>query len=183
MLTSHLASARTWVNDAAQKIADYAYIFASTRHEGEPRDPAAARVVRSALLDNFHTIEPGYVRVIAENFAELRTELNKSLTFECEDEGCKALAYVRGMFAVIRRHANIHVCPPWFQCQDYSDRVATLIHERAHQHPGAGGDTYEFEAGYAKLSPDDAIENAECYAVSTRQIAHGGARGPGTRIC
>jgi len=183
MLTSHLASARTWVNDAAQKIADYAYIFASPRHEGAPKDPAVSKVVRSALLDNFHTIEPGYVRVIAENFAELRTELNKSLTFECEDEDCEDLAYVRGMFAFIRRHANIHVCPLWFQCQDYPDRVTTLIHERAHQHPGAGKDIYEFEAGYAKLSPDDAIENAECYAVTVRQIENGGARGPGTRKC
>ena len=183
MLASHLASARIWVDDAERKIADYAYAFASTRHEAEPRDPAAAKVVRSALQDNFHTIEPGYVRLIAENFADLRTELNKSFTYECEDEGCKDVAYVRGAFAFIRRHGNIHVCPPWFQCTDYLDRVKTLIHERAHQHPGAGGDTYEDEAAYAKLSPDDAVENADCYALTARQIYHGGTHGPGPRKC
>jgi hypothetical protein len=153
------------VNDAAQKITDYAYIFASTRHEGAPRDPAAAAVVRQALNDNFHTTAAGHVLQIRDGFQELRSELNKSFTFECEDEGCGEVAYVRGAFAVIRRHGNIHVCPPWFQCPDYFDRVKTLIHERAHQHPGAGGDTYDDEPGYAKLSPDDAIENADCCAL------------------
>lgn len=183
MLVSHLASARTWVDVAERKIADYANAFASTRHEAEPRDPAAAKVVRAALLDNFHTTDPGYVRLIAENFADLRAELNSSFTFECEDEGCDDVAYVRGAFAFIRRRGNIHVCPPWFKCTDYFDRVKTLIHERAHQYPGAGGDTYEDEAEYAKLSPEDAVENADCYALTARQIFHGGAHGPGPRKC
>ena len=183
MLNSHLDSARIWVDDAERKIADYAYAFASTRHEAEPKNPVVAKIVRAALQDNFHTIEPGYVRLIAENFAELRSELNKSFTYECEDEGCDDVAYVRGAFAFIRRHGNIHVCPAWFQCKEYLDRVKTLIHERAHQYPGAGGDTYEDEAEYAKLSPDDAVENADSYALTARQIYYGGAHGPGPRKC
>jgi hypothetical protein len=179
MLGAHLMAARTWVDDAYQKIAGYAYVFASPRHTAVPRSAATAAIVRSALQDNFHTTQPGHVLQIRDGFLSLRTELNRDLTFECEDEGCKSNAYVRGAFAFIRRWGDIHVCPPWFQ-QDYFNRVRTLIHERAHQYPGATDKAYNWEASYAKLSPDNAIDNADSYAVTARQIYHGGSHGPGT---
>jgi hypothetical protein len=179
MLGAHLMAARTWVDDAYQKIAGYAYVFASPRHTAVPRSAATAAIVRSALQDNFHTTQPGHVLQIRDGFLSLRTELNRDLTFECEDEGCKSKAYVRGAFAFIRRWGDIHVCPPWYQ-QDYFNRVRTLIHERAHQYPGATDKAYNWEASYAKLSPDNAIDNADSYAVTARQIYHGGSHGPGT---
>ena len=74
---------------------------------------------------------------------------------------------------------DIHVCPPWY-AQDYFNRVRTLIHERAHQYPGATDNAYNWESSYATLSPEDAIDNADSYAVAARQIYHGGAHGPGT---
>jgi hypothetical protein len=77
----------------------------------------------------------------------------------------------------------VHVCPPWFRCRDYFRRVTTLIHERAHQYPGATDNAYEWESAYSTLSSDDAIDNAESYAVAARQIYHGGAHGPGTTAC
>jgi hypothetical protein len=178
-LTFHLAMARTWVNDASRKIADYASLFASGRIEGEPKSPATAAVVRSALMDNFHTTEAHDVLDIRDGFASLRTELNSDFTFECEDK-CKGNddAYTQGAFAFIRRLRNIHVCPIWFT-EDYFQRVSTLIHERAHQYPGATDNAYDWQASYATLSPADAIDNADSYAVAARQIYHGGAHGPG----
>jgi len=180
MLTDHLKDARTWVNDAYQKIADYAYVFASPRHSAVPQSAATASVVQSALLDNFHTTEAGHVLQIRDNFAELRTELNSDLTFECEDS-CPAneYGYVLGLLAFIRRLGDIHVCPVWFS-MGYFRRVAGLIHERAHQYPGATDNAYDFQANYPTLSPDDAIDNAESYAMFARQVYHGGAHGPRT---
>ena len=83
------------------------------------------------------------------------------------------------MFAIVRRAGHIHVCPPWF-AGDFFTRVAVLIHERAHQYPRADGDVYDYDASYATLSPDDAIDNADSYSIAARQIYHGGAHGPGT---
>ncbi len=182
MLRSALDDARIWVDDATRKITDFAFVFASSRHSAVPADPATAAIVRQALNDNFHTTASGHVLRIRDGFQELRTELNGSFTFECEDD-CEDLAYVRGAFAWIRRLQDIHVCPPWFNCPDHKTRVRTLIHERAHQHPGATDNAYEFEATYATLSPDDAMDNAEFYAVAARQIFHGGAEGPGSGKC
>jgi hypothetical protein len=183
MLITHLAPARTWVDDAARKVDDYAYVFATPRHSAAPRSPATAAVVRSALQDNFHTTSPGAVLAIKEGFDSLRSALNRSFTYECEDEGCDDQAYVRGAFSWIRRRGDIHVCPPWFQCRDYFRRVTTLIHERAHQYPGATDNAYEWESSYSSLTSDDAIDNAESYAVAARQIYHGGAHGPGMPAC
>jgi hypothetical protein len=90
---------------------------------------------------------------------------------------------VRGAIAAVRRLGDIHVCPPWFACRDVFRRITTLIHERAHQHPGATDNAYEWEAEYATLDVDDAIDNAESYAVAARQIALAGAYGPGTPQC
>jgi hypothetical protein len=175
----HIGAARIWVDDAARKVRDYAFAYADPRHSAAPRSPAEAAVVRQALQDNFHTTAPDAVLQIRDGFNSLRSGLNDSFTVECEDDDCDDRAYVRGRFAFIRRHANIHVCPPWYT-QDYFNRVRTLIHERAHQYPGASDNAYNWSSDYATLSPDDAIDNADSYAVAARQIYHGGAHGPGT---
>ena len=173
MLVDHLNFARTWVNDAEAKISAF-------RAGTAPASVAAT--VRTALNDNFHTTSPGDVLAIQENFASLRSELNSAFTFECETSGCDPNegAYVRGLFSWVRRLGDIHVCPIWFGCSDYFTRVTMLIHERAHQYPGATDNAYEWQPSYATLSPSDAIDNAESYAVAARQIYHGGANVPGT---
>lgn len=179
LLNTHLVAARIWVNDATRKIVDYANVFANPRHSTVPASPGTAAVVKQALLDNFHTVASGDVLEIRDGFQSLRTELSNGFTYECEDEGCDDQAYVRGRFAFIRRRGDIHVCPPWFR-ENYYNRVETLIHERAHQYPGAEDEAYNWQPSYATLSPSDAIDNADSYAVAARQIYHGGAHGPGT---
>ncbi len=182
MLKNHLDDARTWVNAATPKVVSYAYFNANPRVSAVPKNPKEMDMVRDALRDNFHTTKDG-VLSIRDGFQELRTALNGSFTFECEEEGCTDQAYVRGAIAPVRRLGDIHVCPPWFDCKDYYRRVTTLIHERAHQYPGATDNAYEWEGSYTALSPDDAIDNAESYAVAARQIYHGGSRGPGMPVC
>jgi hypothetical protein len=173
MLTSHLTDARRWINDAEPKVRAF-------------RDNTATKevqaIVYSALTDNFHTTSPAHVATIAANFASLRTELNKSFTYECASAWwCKEYAHIFGPFRWVRRLFDINVCPTWFCLPDYFSRVTTLIHERAHQYPGAGEDTYESQQDkYWSLSPITAIDNAESYAVATRQIYHEGREGPGT---
>jgi outer membrane protein OmpA-like peptidoglycan-associated protein len=179
MLTSHLNDARSWAEDAYSKLETYASDYAKPDAPPVPTTDAAGQAVETALRDNFHTTEWGYVMEIKDNLLLLRIELSKDMTFECEDEGCDDKAYVRGGIALIRRHANIHVCPPWY-AQDYFNRVRTLIHERAHQYPGARDKAYNWSDDYKTLSPKDAINNADSYAVLIRQIYHLGSHGPGT---
>jgi hypothetical protein len=178
MLNEHLSAARTWVDDATSKITTYANIHASSRHTAVPASPATDAVVATALRENFHTTEPGHVLQIRDGFQSLRPALNSQFTYECEDD-CSSKAYVRGRFAFIRRLGDIHVCPLWYG-QDYFNRVRTLVHERAHQYPGADDNAYNWEPRYATLPPQDAVDNADSYATAARQIFHGGAHGPGT---
>jgi hypothetical protein len=173
MLTNHLTNARTWVDDAETKIA-------ATAAGTAP--PAVAAVVSAALTTNFHTTSPADVKTIAANFGALKTALAGTFNYECAGGfWCSAneLAYVRGRTAGVRRLFDINVCPIWFSCGNYFKRVSTLIHERAHQYPGATDNSYEWEPTYATISASAAINNAESYAVATRQIYHGGAYGPG----
>jgi Domain of unknown function (DUF4157)/Lysine-specific metallo-endopeptidase len=173
MLTGHLTNARTWVDDAEAKISAFA---------GGTASPGVTAVVSTALTDNFHTTSPADVATIAANFRALKTALAGSFTYECAStRWCdpNELAYVRGGAAFVSRLFDINACPLWFSCGNYFKRVSTLIHERAHQFPGATDNAYEWAAAYATLSPSDAIDNAESYAVAARQIFHGGAHGPG----
>ena len=174
MVNSHAGDARTWINDAVPKIRAFASGTAS---------PADAAIVSAALMANFHTTAPADVATIAANFDSLRTKLMSALDIECVSAtwcGPHDLAYVRGAFAWIRRLGDVNLCPIWFSCRDYFTRVTTIIHEVAHQHPGATDNAYEWEAAYASLSSSDAIDNAESYAVAARQIYHAGGHGPGT---
>jgi hypothetical protein len=181
MLNNHQRDARRWVNDATRKVTDYAYVFASSRHSAVPASAAEAAIVRNALNDNFHSTAAGHVLQIRDGFQELRSALATSFTYGCGDPDCRPdwAAFTHGHWAWVRRLGNVEICPLWFRCTNYFTRVTTLIHERAHQYPGATDHSYEFQGGYATMPPEDAIDNAESFAVAARQIYHGGARGPG----
>ena len=173
MVNSHVSVARTWVNDAVPKIRAVADGTAS---------PVVSAIVNAALAANFHTVAPTDVQTIAANFENLRTELMTALDIECVSAfWCKPgdLAYVRGAFAFIRRLQDVNLCPLWFSCSNYYKRVSTIIHEVAHQHPGADDNAYEHQAAYATLNSADAIDNAASYEVAARQIYYSGSHGPG----
>lgn len=173
MLIGHTTAARTWINDVEPKLQAFRAGTAA---------PGVATVVRAALNANFHTTAASDVATLAANFASLKSALNGALDYECVSSfWCDQndLAYVRGRFAWIRRLGDINMCPLWFNCGNYFKRVSTIVHEVAHQHPGAADQAYEHEGAYASLAPAVAMDNADSYAVATRQIYHGGAHGPG----
>jgi hypothetical protein len=174
MVGAHTSDARTWIDNAVPRIHAFAAGTAS---------PAEAAIVSAALTANFHTTAPTDVATIATNFDDLRTALTSAFALECVSStwcGPNTVAYVRGAFAVIRRLRDVNLCPLWFVCSDYFTRVTTIIHEVAHQHPGATDNAYEWNPAYGSLSSADAIDNAESYAVTARQIYHMGSHGPGT---
>ena len=144
--------------------------------------PGVTTVVHQALNNNFHTIAPADLNTIADNFSSLRTALNGSICYECVSNlwcGPGDLAYVRGRFAWVRRLMDVNVCPFWFDCPNYFTRVSTIIHEIAHQYPGATDHAYEHQASFTTLGASDAIDNAVSYEVAAREIYHGGAYWPG----
>jgi len=172
-IETELAEARSWLNDAEPKISAFSAGKAS---------PADAAVVKTALDANFHATSPTDIATIAGNFASLRTALNSSITIACASSfWCepRERAYVRGAFAWIRRLRNVNVCPLHFSCKNSLIRVGDFIHERAHQYPGATDNAYEWDAKYKTQPTADAIDNADSYAVATRQIHEGGTHGPG----
>lgn len=173
MLLSHTSAARTWINDVEPKLRDFQRGTAS---------PATQAVVRAALADNFHTTAAGDVATLVGNLASLKRAINGALDYECVSSfwcGQGELAYVRGAFAFIRRLGDVNLCPFWFSCGNYFVRVPTIIHEVAHQYPGAVDNAYEDTPAYAGLSATDAMDNADSYAVFVRQVYHGGSHGPG----
>lgn len=184
-LNAYLNSARAWVNFATARIVSYTANYASSRHCAPPPTTGIDGVVRQVLIDNFHTDGVEGVPAIKDGFIALRDALNSAFTFECEADGCETdvAAYVRGAFAPIRRMGDVHVCPLFFNCGNYFLQVTMLIHERAHQYPGTDSDTYEWEDGYATLGLAESIDNADSYAVTARQILHGGALGAGSQRC
>ena len=172
-LNRELTDARKWVDDAVAKI---------TAFRAGTAAPATATVVSGALTSSFHSTAPADVATLEANFTALQKALNGSFTYDCAtDFWCNPdeLAYVRGGAAFVRRLMDVNVCPLWFGCGNYFKRVTTLIHERAHQYPGATDNSYEWQPTYATLSTKDAIDNAESYAVTARQIFHAGGHGPG----
>lgn len=172
MIRHGLADARKWLNDAEPKVTSFG--------AGTLAEPTRS-VVATALSQNFHSTTRPHEATIATNFAQLRRALNGPINYECASAfwcGDNELAYVRGGLGWIRRQFDVNICPSWFS-SSYLKRVSTLIHERAHQYPGATDNAYEWSSAYGSLSASDAIDNAESYAVTTRQIYHGGAHGPG----
>jgi hypothetical protein len=179
MLASHLRHARTWVNQAVPRVR----AFADGGGSGTAR-----RAVETALADNFNATDTGTASAVARGLESIQQGINGPTEYECAPpSSCRRgdLAYVEsvseefvGLYGDV-----IHMCPRWFSCPDYYTRVTTLIHERAHQYVPATTDIYEWQAGYHRIAPHVALDNAESYAVAARQIYHRGQHGPGTASC
>ena len=168
-----VSAARTWMDDIEPKVTAFA--------AGTAAAPVAT-VVSGAISTNFHTTVPADISTIAAGFTSLRSRLNGNINFECASSfWCDPndLAYVRGGTAGIRRLFDVNLCPRFFTCSNPLKTTGTIIHEVAHQSPGATDNAYEWETTYPTLSAASAINNAESYAVAARQIYHSGAHGPG----
>jgi hypothetical protein len=120
--------------------------------------------VASALGPNFHTSDAAKISHIYDRFVAIQGFLDRGVTYECEGWcwGGKC-GYTYGTFG------DIHFCPSYFGA-DGTFQMRCLVHELAHKAGALKSDTYEYDAGYSTLSPEDASENADCYAIFARDV-------------
>lgn len=59
--------------------------------------------------------------------------------------------------------SDVHLCPVWYGLSQ-AGQANTIIHEIAHDAANRDDEAYIWEAKYAKLSVEDAIDNADSYS-------------------
>lgn len=113
--------------------------------------------IRSYISLYFGTTKRSDLQHIAYNYAQVLGALTGTIYFQCEKTCDNASAY---MYVLGR---DVHLCPAWFT-QDPEERAATVIHELAHLHFGADDVAYEDNPRFHKLSPGEAMNNADTYS-------------------
>jgi len=74
----------------------------------------------------------------------------------------------------------VHVCPTFFGRRSLEQRAGTIIHEMAHILGTSKKDlAYSNQRKYLVLTPDEALNNAESYALFVQQLATPGSTFPG----
>ena len=130
----------------------------------------------SAALDwYFHRTSDTADRKISTNLGEISAQLLDTFVngaFLCLESGvdcpANAVAFVRNLSQPIR------LCPKYFQ-RDARGRAEALIHEAAHLSGMLGGtdDVYRFTRQFRTLSENDALSNADSYALFAGTIGVG----------
>jgi hypothetical protein len=130
---------------------------------------------RNLLNEHFHTTDRGNVLEIFRNTFRIRQALEGGLSFECEINCGKK---VRCGYAVVTQwfggFGKIHLCFDdragfcSFANLNLQDQMAVIIHEAAHRHVGIDDKAYKWERkpsrDYTKLTPKQAMDNADSYA-------------------
>jgi hypothetical protein len=113
----------------------------------------------AALLNrHFHTTFSGDIRKIVGHFNEIYSAMNAAIDFECETScGPREAAYVYSVWT------DLHLCPVWYNLSP-NGQTNVIIHELAHDAANRDDEAYIWEASYATLSVDDAIDNADSYS-------------------
>jgi hypothetical protein len=122
----------------------------------------------SRLLNrHFHTTYSGDIRTMQRIFTKIYQALNAKIDFECETS-CddNTAAYVYSFWT------DVHLCPIWYG-QSRRDKANTIIHELAHDAAGCDDEAYVWEAKYARLSVDDALDNADSYSCFAEDAYYG----------
>jgi hypothetical protein len=172
-VTAAINEARTWINNVEPRLKAFA----------EGKAPAADQpILAAALINNFHVNQID--QAVVQNMSALKMGLNSNLSIDCVNpfwcEETSAGFVNGGVFTSLRRFSDINLCPLFFTCVNNLLRITTVVHEVAHKYPGSGADkAYETEDAYAKLTSAQALDNADSYAVFTRQVFYNGAHGPG----
>ncbi|MGH8563234.1 MAG: eCIS core domain-containing protein [Gammaproteobacteria bacterium] len=162
----------------ARKAVNRAPAFVGSAY-GRP-DKMSART-RLLLQTHFHTTKRGHLRDILSTFLSIQSAFAEGVDFECE-QTCKPIsgtipcgyAYTIQLFGGL---GNVHLCfdTGSGQCHFMTsltaqEREVLLIHEVAHRYAGVDDKAYEFEPEYSKLSPNEAIDNADSYAWFAVQV-------------
>jgi hypothetical protein len=171
-----------WLDDAHTQLLNYEVdeVFALP---GAPPAPDHQRITGS-LRESFQTNDTGYVSVIRQRLLHVANMLQQpgAVTFTCGGPHCSAsggsftAAYVERPYAVTMCGMGTGAPP---------DSVRTFIHEMIHAvvpqvgirnrvTPGTEviDRAYLQERVFRFLSPDEALDNAESYALLTDQLFH-----------
>lgn len=114
--------------------------------------------VAGLLNRHFHTTRRDDIAKIVRHYNTINSAINSSIDFECEtDCDANVAAYVYSIWS------DLHLCPVWHGLSA-NGRANTIIHELAHDAAGLDDEAYVWEASYATLSVEDAIDNADSYS-------------------
>jgi hypothetical protein len=123
----------------------------------------------SALDTHFHTHHSDDMQKIKDNLGRIYNMLKRGPdNWKCLDTA-ECRVYCRGKFpacAAVGGGEPVALCPGHLQ-ESKMEGSLELIHEAAHQ-AGFPGDTYEFKLAYTKLKTEDALKNADSYAMFVR---------------
>jgi len=191
MLDNHLQHARNWVQNTNSRLQGYRNAM------NEEPDPRLNRILRRALRVNFHVdindpSHQNHIQHILDKFGILDIAIGGSQSYQCDTSRDQPELFAiasqtdedqtsQGALLNLGFGGRILIRPGWFRCRDFFSRVTTLIHERAHVVLNFAPDyAYECQSAYRNLSIENAINNAESYAVAARQIYHNGDHWPCT---
>jgi hypothetical protein len=134
---------------------------------------------RDLLNRHFHTTDRGNVLKIFRNIFRIRQAFQNGLNFECVGYcggGLQWCGYAKATQWFGGR-GPIHICfddRPGMACTFATLKariqIALIIHEAAHRHVGIGDKVYAWEnptnssKDYSKLTPKQAMDNADSYA-------------------
>ncbi|WP_157202614.1 M35 family metallo-endopeptidase [Calidithermus chliarophilus] len=123
--------------------------------------------VANLLNRHFHTTYSGDIRAMLRVFGKVQKALEARIDFECETR-CddNVAAYVYTIWT------DVHLCPVWYG-QNARGKANTIVHELAHDAAGRDDKAYVWEARYARLSVDEALDNADSYSCFAEDAFYG----------
>jgi Domain of unknown function (DUF4157) len=182
MIRVMTTEALRWLDDDYTQLLNYEAdeVYAVT---GAPPTPDHQRITGS-LRESFHTNDTGYVSVIRQRLLHVANMLRQpgAVTFTCGGPHCSGAG---GSFtaAYVERPYALTMCSTAGTPSD-SD-VRTFIHEMIHAVVPQVGIRNRVKAGtgvidraylqervFRFLSPDEALDNAESYALLSDQLFH-----------
>jgi hypothetical protein len=148
-----LVLARAWVANVVAGLSSLTYPF-----------PAP---VATLLNRHFRITVRGYLYEVRRHYNTINAAINSPIDFECETScGDNVAAYVYSIWT------DVHLCPIWHGLSTV-EQANTIIHEIAHDAADRDDEAYYWEAGYSKLSVEDAIDNADSYSYFAQEAYYG----------
>lgn len=125
---------------------------------------------RRMLESHFHTTDPAALATASQALTSTLTGMNGELPIEVEASSetlrgpARAFVY-GGPFAA---WSDIHLTPLFFS-QGAQEQGATVLHESTHKFADTVDHAYGGDSAYESLTPEEALENADSYAMFCRQ--------------
>jgi LAS superfamily LD-carboxypeptidase LdcB len=129
---------------------------------------------RQLLLRHFHTTRREDLRHILTRYMRIAKAFEEGIRFEGEKQCISSTAGMVCGYAQMTQlfggFGSVHICfdsrPGHcdFSTFPLNEQKATVIHEVAHRYVGIDDKAYVHQPAYAKLTPKQALDNADSYA-------------------